>query len=69
MGVLNERQKQVIMALANYGMNHTHAAQSLYLVSSTVEYHIEQIREKTGKNADDFWDLQELVKMVKGERK
>ena len=66
MRVLNERQKQVVMALADNGMNHTHAAQSLYLVSSTVEYHIEQIREKTGKNADDFWDLLELVKMAKG---
>ena len=61
---LTETNIAVIIALANNGMNVSRAAKSLYFCHSNILYHIKKIKEKTGLDPRDFYDLCELVKMV-----
>lgn len=61
-------RRAVILALADCRMRANAAARQLYLDHSCVLYHIKIIKNITGKDARNFYDLVELVRMVKEER-
>lgn len=55
----------IVLALADCRMRAATAAKKLYMDNSTVRYHIGIIKSITGKDPMNFYDLGELVKMVK----
>lgn len=61
-------RKAVILALAECNMSGNAAAKKLFLDQSCVSYHIKLIKAITGKNPRKFYDLVDLVAMVKGEK-
>lgn len=64
---MNERMREVVLALAGNDMVMERAAREIYLSRSTVEYHTRQIRERTGLDPRRFYDLQKLVEMARGD--
>lgn len=62
---LTYRQAEIIMALANNGLVIERAKTALYSSSSAIRYHIQEIRENTGKDPLDFWDLIVLAARAK----
>jgi sugar diacid utilization regulator len=65
MGRLTETQARIVLALALNGMRASTAADALHYGRTTVTYYLNQIRERTGLNPRDFYDLQKLVKMAR----
>ena len=62
---MTDLQAEVILALADNGLKIRKAAQQTYRNPNTIRYHIQTIREKTGLDPLDFWDMQKLVPMAK----
>ena len=56
---------EIVLALADCAMNANAAAKKIYMNHSTVQYHIKIIKAVTGKNPRNFYDLYDLVQMVK----
>lgn len=65
--MLSALQREVILALAAGDMNITKASKLIYKHRNTMVFHIRAIRKATGKDPLKFYDLVELVEMVKGE--
>ena len=61
-------RRAIILTLADCRMRANAAAKKLHLDHSSVLYHIKIIKNITGKDARNFYDLVELVQMVKEER-
>lgn len=57
---------EIILALADCSMRANAAARKLYLDHTTVLYHIKIIKAITGKDPMNFYDLFNLVQLVKG---
>lgn len=55
-------QAEVIMAMAENGLSYNRAADAMNKHHNTVRYHADQIRESTGKDPQDFYDMIELEK-------
>lgn len=58
---LSFSERQTINLLANSGMNVSRAAEVLGCSRKTVYDRIRTIKNKTGKDPTDFWDLYSLV--------
>lgn len=54
-------QAQVIIALAEHDLNVVAAARSLHYHRNTLTYHMDKIKEETGKDPGKFYDLCELL--------
>ena len=63
--LMTKRQAEAILAFANNGMRLTAAALELYTTGATISYHLDKVREQTGMNPRDFFDLYELVDMAR----
>ena len=61
---MNERQCEIVLALAECDMTVTEVAKKLFMHRNTVVYHIERIHAKTGKNPLKFYDLADLVSWI-----
>lgn len=66
--VLSENRCDIIIALADYNMNVSEVSKKLYMHRNTVAYNIQRIQEITGKNPLNFYDLCDLVQIVKNRR-
>lgn len=64
---LTEPDRECLLAYARCGMRASEAARKLIFHRNTVQYHLEQVREKTGLNPFDFYDLVKLVQMCQKE--
>ena len=64
--VLTDKQREVVLAFADCGMNVSKASKKIFRDRNTVLYHVKRIREATGKDPMNFYDLVELVEGVKG---
>jgi carbohydrate diacid regulator len=62
---MDERDALIVIALADHRMNIAEAARVLYMHRNTVVYHIQKIRQNTGLDPLNFYDLYELVKMAR----
>lgn len=65
--MLTTRQKEIILALADNGMRIRRAADAMYCNHAGLYHHMNNIKDRTGLDPRDFWDLIKLVEMVKGE--
>ena len=61
---MDEWDAEIIIALADNNMNITEASKVLYVHRNTVEYHIRKVRQSTGLNPTNFYDLHKLVQMA-----
>lgn len=57
--------EQVILSLCSNNMSVSAVARELHYHRNTVMYHIKQIEKETGLNPQRFYDLVDLVEMVK----
>ena len=55
-------QAEVIMAMAANGLSYQRAGYAMNKHHNTVRFHAEKIRESTGKDPQDFYDMIELEK-------
>ena len=62
---LTPTQCAVILALADNRMIPTAAAKKLCYHRNTILFHVDRIKKLTGKNPLNFYDLIELVQIVK----
>lgn len=65
---LSEDRCKIIIALADNKMNVSAVARLLYMHRNTVDYHIRRIKQITGKDPLNFYDLYRLVILAKEER-
>lgn len=63
---MTERDIEIIKSYAAHNMNVCATAKEMYLHHNTVIYHLGKIREETGLDPRQFYDLVELVKRVEG---
>lgn len=64
---MTERQKEIVLALAEGDMKPTKAKEKTFLHRNTVLYHIKQIKEETGLDPLKFYDLCKLVELARVE--
>lgn len=64
---LSEERCKIILALADNKMNVSAVARQLYMHRNTVAYHINRIKQITGKDPLNFYDLYNLVLRAKEE--
>lgn len=63
---LSQDQHEIILALADNGMKVKEVSRVLFRPAKNVEHHIKRIREITGKDPLNFYDLYDLLLFVKG---
>ena len=61
---MNQKDKKIIIALADNGMGIGRAARALYMSYNNVTHHISRIEQETGLNPRDFHDLCKLYAMA-----
>ena len=61
---LSEKEKEIILALADCDMNPTAVSRMLYMHRNTVLYHLQKIADKTSLEPKKFYDLVKLVEMA-----
>ena len=62
---LSEIEEQIILAMYDCGMHVQSVADKLHYAIGTIYYHIRKIHSITGLNPMGYFELCELVKMVK----
>lgn len=67
MKVLNDLQRDVILALADYDLNIGKTAEELHYHRNTITYHVGVIKKKTGYDALTFYGLERLLWMLADE--
>lgn len=65
---MDERDVEIILALAENNMNETKTARILFMHRNTVVYHIGKVKRTTGLDPMNFYDLHKLVQMAGGRR-
>ena len=65
---LSDNRCKIILALAENKMNVSEVSRQLYMHRNTVVYQIGRIKQLTGKDPLNFYDLYDLVLYVKAER-
>ena len=63
--VIDDRDIQIIIALADNNMSRNKAANAVYMHRESVVYHIKKVHRLTGLNPMNFYDLHKLVPMMK----
>lgn len=65
MTTLTMKQAKVVLALAECDMRVAKAAVVLHHHPNAVDYHVEKIRQSTGMDPKNFYDLCKLVQMAR----
>lgn len=66
---MDELDFDIILSLADNNMNITKVARIKYMHRNTVVYHINKVKNITGLDPTNFYDLHKLVEMVRERRK
>lgn len=56
---------RIIIALAQYDMNAQAAADAIYVHRNTIHYHVRKMRDATGLDPRNFYDLCKLLPIAK----
>jgi hypothetical protein len=65
---ISKVDQEIIMALAKNGMKVSKTAKELFMHQNTVWYHIGKIKQNTGLDATDFYDMCKLLRLIEGGR-
>lgn len=63
---LDDFDKKIILTLADCNMQVSEVARQMFMHRNSIVYHINKIKRITGKNAQNFYDLCDLVQNVRG---
>jgi DNA-binding PucR family transcriptional regulator len=66
--VLSNLRCNIILTLADNRMNVAEVSRRLFMHRNSIDYSIRRIKELTGKDPLNFYDLHDLVLYVKAER-
>lgn len=61
---MNEKDIEIIRAMADLSMNVSEVSRTLFMHRNTVIYHLGRIKKETGLDPQKFCDLAELVNKV-----
>ena len=64
---MNDLQKAVVIAFAECGMRAQKTARVMHYHRNNIVVHLGNIKKKTGLDPRNFFDLQKLYAMAKGE--
>lgn len=59
--------RETVFGMAECDMNITRLSKAKYLHRNSIEYRIQRLKDHTGLDARNFYDLFRLVEMAKGE--
>lgn len=62
---LDERDAEIILALAHNNMNVSDTARDMFMHRNSICYHITKVKRVTGLDPMNFYDLHKLVKDAK----
>ncbi len=62
---MKRQDAEIIVKLADNGLDISPTGRALFLHPNTVKYHIRKIHRETGKNPRDFYDMCELLPQAK----
>lgn len=62
---MTDLQKEIILSMADHNMNKAEVAKAIYFSRGGVLYQCDVIKQKTGLDPRNFYDLIKLVEMVK----
>lgn len=62
---LDWRDRECIKAYAEYNMSAVAAARGYYMHRATMHLHLKRVREKTGLDPLNFFDLVKLLELIK----
>lgn len=62
---MTQLQAEIIVKLAENGLDITPTSRAIYLHPNTIKYHLRKIQKKTGKNPKDFYDMCELLPLAR----
>ena len=65
---ISKVDQEIIMELAKNGLKVSKTASALFMHQNTVWYHIGKIKQNTGLDATDFYDMCKLLRLVEGGR-
>ena len=63
---LTVADRECCLAYAKYGMRLSETARRLIFHRNTVQYHLDQVKKKTGLDPHNFYDLVKLVQALEG---
>ena len=66
--MLKEKDKAIILALADNGMKWKVAARAIDMHYNSVAYRMDRIYDKTGLDPRNFYDLHKLVEMAREDK-
>ena len=67
--MMDELDRDILIALVESGMNQSEVARRLHVHRNTVVYRLNKMRKTTGLNPLNVYDLIELIKRIKEEKK
>ena len=62
---LKQLDREIVLAFADHGMRESKAAAALHYHPGSVTYHLDKVREVTGLDPRNFYDLIKLVKAIR----
>lgn len=62
---MNDKDIEIIRAMAEFDMNVSEVSKELFMHRNTVIYHISKIKKETGLDPQKFFDLVGLINMEK----
>ena len=62
---MTQIRAEVILRLAENGLDITPTGKAMFLHPNTVKYHIHKIQKETGKNPRDFYDMCYLLPLAR----
>ena len=61
---MDKEDAHIVIAMANHNMNVTDVARAIFAHRNTVLYHLNKVKQQTGLDPRQFYDLVELVRMA-----
>lgn len=62
---MNGNQARIIVAMAENNLRPQRVAKALHYSRTNVDYHVQRVRELTGKDPRDFFDMCELLPVAR----
>ena len=62
---LTELEKRIVLNFARCNMSITKTAQKMNYARNSIAYHLRQVKKKTGRDPKKFYELAQLVLIIK----
>jgi hypothetical protein len=63
---LTELQEKIIVTMCDNNLNCAATGRALYMTGAAIQNQCRSIKNKTGFDPRNFWDMTELLKLMKG---